>query len=269
MQTQLKKLRRLAATAKRRLTLHSGVSPTPSTGSEFHHDSLRCTISYNKYGGYCVPLSSRHRPAAKKILTGDIWEPETIEFIVSNCGDGDVVHAGTYFGDFLPALSKGCSEGSRVWAFEPNSENYRCAKITVEMNDLSNIELLRAGLGAQEDRMFVRTEDIDGVSLGGESQIVTGSDKEGKGLEETRIVAVDDVLDSDRKVTIVQLDVEGYEQPALAGALQTIRRWRPIIIIEVWDSPLLESTWFNENVLALGYRRADNVNENSVFLPRL
>lgn len=28
--------------------------------------ALKCQVSYNQYGGYCVPLSSRHRPAAKK-----------------------------------------------------------------------------------------------------------------------------------------------------------------------------------------------------------
>ena len=61
---------------------------------------LQCCIAYNKYGGYCVLLSSRHRPAAKKILAGEVWEADTIEFVKSNCGDGDLVHAGTLLGRF-------------------------------------------------------------------------------------------------------------------------------------------------------------------------
>ena len=47
--------------------------------------ALKCSISYNTYGGYCVPNSSRHRPAAQKILANDVYEPRTIEFIISNC----------------------------------------------------------------------------------------------------------------------------------------------------------------------------------------
>ena len=63
--------------------------------------SLKCFVSYNKYGGYCVPESSRFRPAALAILSNDIYEPKTIEFMMSNCADGDIIHAGTYFGDFF------------------------------------------------------------------------------------------------------------------------------------------------------------------------
>lgn len=85
-------------------------------------------ISHNEYGKYCVPKSSSIRPAARKILSGEVYEPETIEFMRVNCGDGDVVHAGAYFGDFLPALSAGMSAGGKVWAFEPNFENYYCAR---------------------------------------------------------------------------------------------------------------------------------------------
>lgn len=55
--------------------------------------ALKCTVSYNMYGGYCVSLSSRHRPAARKILSNDVYESKTIKYISSNCGNGDVVHA--------------------------------------------------------------------------------------------------------------------------------------------------------------------------------
>ena len=34
--------------------------------------ALKCTIAYNKYGGYCVPLSSHHRPNAQYILGGGL-----------------------------------------------------------------------------------------------------------------------------------------------------------------------------------------------------
>ncbi|MCK6370338.1 MAG: hypothetical protein L6Q83_03265, partial [Gammaproteobacteria bacterium] len=122
-------------------------------------DALKCAIGYNVYGAYCVPLSSRHRRAAMRILGGEVHEPQTVEFLRSHCDTGDVVHAGTYFGDFLPALSRACQ--GTVWAFEPNLENFRCATITVLLNDLRNIELRRAGLGAASGALPLLTVDTD------------------------------------------------------------------------------------------------------------
>ena len=71
-----------------------------------------------------------------------------------NCGTGDLVHAGTYFGDFIPALSRVCAPDAKVWAFEPNPENYRCALITTTLNNLHNVEIKNAGLGSQEGSML-------------------------------------------------------------------------------------------------------------------
>src|SRR5438477_11756587 len=86
---------------------------------------LRCQIAYNEFGGFCVPTSSLHRPAARKILAGQVHEPQTIAFVAAHGEHGDIVHAGAYFGDFLPGLSRACAPAYRIWAFEPNHANYR------------------------------------------------------------------------------------------------------------------------------------------------
>lgn len=223
---------------------------------------LQCCIAYNTYGGYCVPLSSRHRPAAQKILAGEIWEPMTIEFLMSHCEDGDLVHAGTFFGDFLPALSQAAALSAKVWAFEPHPENYRCAFITTYINGLQNIELMNAGLGERQGPLSMMIADASGRSLGGASRIVAKSCNSSEESAITvRIVTVDEIVPSDRKVSMIQLDVEGFEQPALSGALMTIQRCRPTIILET----LPEESWLSENMLQLGYRIAGTVHGNTVL----
>ena len=59
----------------------------------------------------------------------------------------------------------------------------------------------------------------------------------------------------------MQLDVEGYEQQALAGAMRTIIRCRPILILE----NLPERHWFEANILRLGYRETGKLHENFIF----
>jgi FkbM family methyltransferase len=233
-----------------------------TSGSKFG-SVLQCSIAYNKYGGYCVPLSSSHRPAAKKVLSGDIWEPKTIEFLTSRCGAGDIVHAGTFFGDFLPALSKALAQGSRVWAFEPNPENYRCAFMTTYINGLQNVELINAGLGECRGSLRMIVSDTDGISLGGASRIVREADEDRiEGSITVEVVTVDEVIPSDRKISIIQLDVEGFEKPALAGALKSIRRCKPILILE----SLPDEDWLSTNLLQLGYSIAGKAHDNTILI---
>jgi len=223
---------------------------------------LQCCIAYNTYGGYCVPLSSRHRPAVQKIMAGEVWEPKTIEFLMSHCENGDLVHAGTYFGDFLPALSQSAAPDAKVWAFEPHPENYRCAFITTYINGLQNIELMNAGLGERQDMLPMVIANADGGSSGGSSRIIeknAASREEGSTL--VKIVSVDSIVPSDRKVSIIQLDVEGFEKPALSGAMLTIQRCKPIILLET----LPEQSWLSENILQFGYRIAGTVHGNTIL----
>lgn len=228
-------------------------------------DVLSCMVSYNKYGAYCVPSSSSHRPAAQAILSGLVYEPNTIEYILANCEEGDIVQAGAFFGDFLPALSKSCGENAKVWSFEPCSENYRCARITLELNGIENVELHNIGLGSEESEGDLRIRDAAGSASGGASKIMDSTKSEGS-FEKVRIRPIDEVIEDERAVSIIQLDVEGYEINALSGGLKTILRCKPILIIEVNPgSETVESSWFKENILGLGYSQVGVLYNNLVY----
>jgi FkbM family methyltransferase len=242
----------------------SGERPRFTSRQDGDSKTLDCCVAYTENGGFCVPLSSRHRPAARKILEGLVYEPETIEFLAKNCGEGDVVHAGTYFGDFLPALSRSCAPGALVWAFEPNPENYRCALVTCIINDLGNVRLTNAGLGEQQATMMMMTRDAEGRGLGGASHLVEQLEDDVPVTHETvDIVAVDDVVPVDREVSIIQLDVEGHEKQALLGALKTIERCLPVIVLET----VPEDAWLAENVARFGYSVDRNIHGNTVLVP--
>jgi len=223
---------------------------------------LSCLIAYNEFGGYCIPKSSIHRPAVQHILRGEVWERETINFITSNIREGDVIHAGTYFGDFLPALSASCARDSTIWAFEPNPENFRCATVTTIINDLRNVRLINAGLGDTEKIVAMATQDGSGRGLGGASRVITSTDsRPPESIENVQIVAIDDVVPSDRVVSIIHLDVEGYEKEALCGAKNTIRRCHPILILET----LPENRWFADSILSMGYELSRTANVNKIL----
>jgi FkbM family methyltransferase len=232
--------------------------PSPTTPG-----TLDCCVAYNELGGYCIPTESIDRPSSQRIMGGGVWEPDTLALIERSCGTGDIVHAGTYFGDFLPLLSRSVSPDATVWAFEPNPVNVRCAEVTIALNGLENIELINAGLGARSSSAHLRVRDASGVSLGGGSRVVDSvrARIDASGVESIRLVAIDEVVPADREVSIVQLDVEGFQHEALSGAFVTIERCRPLIIVE----KRIEEDFLAEHLDPLGYRRVDRVGLNSVY----
>lgn len=40
---------------------------------------------------------------------------------------------------------------------------------------------------------------------------------------------------------VIHLDIEGYETNALRGAMKTIQKYKPLIVLETWDNDLMAS----------------------------
>ena len=231
--------------------------------------ALDCVVAGNKHGVYCVPRSSRHRPAAQAILQSRVWEPDTLDLVGGTDRDGDIVHAETFFGDFLPALARSRRNGGVVWAFEPNRESFRCAQITMLLNDLGNVELTHAALDAKTGSALLATSNRAGVSLGGGSRIIKDPSTirdpskvpHWSTKEEVELISVDEVVGEDRRVAVIQLDVEGHERQALTGAMRTIERCRPLLVLE----SLPDASWIAANLAPLGYQRDGWVHANAVL----
>ncbi len=188
----------------------------------------RCVIAENRFGRYCVPQDASRRPAAFAVLSGRIWEQGTLAFICNEAQGGDVVHAGAFFGDFLPALSHACTN---VWACEPVSTNFEFAECTVELNRLENVHLRNAALSSESGSRVMVTRDQQGRPLGGLSRIVTGVEADPR-TETVEVIKIDDLVPGDADVKVIHLDVEGHEEWALAGAHATIERCQPVIVSE-------------------------------------
>lgn len=228
-------------------------------------DKITCTIAYNEHGAYCVPNSALKRPAAKKVLQGQVYEPETISFMSKHHQDKDIVHAGTFFGDFLPALGAACNEKQIIWAFEPNPESYACAKITATINCLSNVRITHAGLGEKNTNASFQTHNDSGIALGGGSHF---SSNRNDGLS-INITSIDHHILRNRDIGIIQLDVEGFEIQALKGAIQTIKRCHPILILEQFpDTDITQDLWFQEHILKNGYTLHTKIHGNLVFVSK-
>lgn len=172
---------------------------------------------------YFIPTYAKHRPACAALLNGNYYEPLThalIELLML-ARPGSLIHAGTFYGDMIPSFAGKCP--SIVYAFEPVLENYILAKLCVSTNNIQNVALFNAGLGETIGTALVESEDDSGLHKGGLSHIAVSG-------QPTTLMTIDSLSIDD--LSVIQLDVEGYELPALTGARTTIERLRPTILVE-------------------------------------
>ncbi len=219
---------------------------------------MAALLAENIYGKYSVPRNLEHRPAVHLITSGDVYEPKTIRFMAKNAGDGDVIHAGTFFGDFLPGVSAGMAPGKKIWAFEPNPNSFRNASKTCRLNKLKNVEIQNSALSSKTGSILFRTHDENGKPMGGHSHFVN---EMANGVKEVSSIRLDDAVPFDRKISVLQLDVEGHERDALMGARGIIDKWKPILILEDFDRP----RWIRRQFGHHGYRLIGRLHANRVF----
>lgn len=130
--------------------------------------------------------------------------------------DGVVVDSGANIGQMLLYLAQWVPRG-RVLAFEPGKEQAQWLAECLRLHDGLPVELITCGLGALPAKLFLRnpgTAEIHGAW----NQV---SEDEGEPIE---IARLDDELASRSicHVDLWKLDVEGYEVPALKGAVKLL-----------------------------------------------
>lgn len=210
-------------------------------------------IAKNIYGTYSIPMEIEYTYTAQTIIEGGVHEDTTIEYIQSI--GGNVIHAGTGFGDFLPAL-KNCN---KVYTFEPNNLMYSSAKKTISLNNLTNVELYPQAIGDYNGNVSLKHIDEKGLEMGPRSEININGIR-------VPIVKLDSIIPDDVKIDLIHLDLEGYEFRAIRGAMNIIERDKPIIILEI-DTRAVDYNNYMDNI---GYKTHKqliyNSNERMVFV---
>lgn len=152
-----------------------------------------------------------------------------------------VVEGGANIGTLtLPMLEAGAT----VWAFEPNEDAHSC----LIHNCARHLGQLHAGACGLSDSFYLAR--LKKESNAGASWICGGGDGEA--------AVVDHIDNYGLSPSLIKLDIEGYEVKALNGALDTIARCSPVLIVEV-NRAALERAGDSEDALlslieSLGYR---------------
>lgn len=220
-------------------------------------------IYSNKFGRYVIPKAYHMRVLPKILAQGLVYERRTIQYICDNAGDGDVITGGAFIGDFLPAISAAMAPGALIHTFEPNPLCHEACRRTIEINGLTNVRLHQVAVGHKTATMALRVEDFEkGEPAAAQSALNNRAKTDDPGYTAVDVVRLDDLIDPARKITVLHLDIEGFEQNALRGAAAIVRRNHPKLVIEGRKTT---EAWLAKAFPKQGYTRFGAWEKNQIF----
>ena len=181
-------------------------------------------------------------------------EVNDLQQILPRCTDyRTCVQAGGNIGIWPKSLS---GRFSRVFTAEPDHANY--SALIANLEGIENIEIIKGAFG--DGYATGSMDHIDPTNIGAH-QVKEGGD--------FQIIPIDSLKLKD--VDLLQLDVEGFEHQAIMGALETIQRSWPVIVLEL--KGLGERYGFSDaDTITLlegfGYRIADRIHRDVIFTRR-
>lgn len=119
-------------------------------------------------------------------------------------------------------LQSYCKKIRKVYAFEPDPDNYRECISNKKWFEAGTVEVIPCGTWSEKKRLYF-SATADGSSHVTEAGEVC-----------IDVMPIDEVIDTSTKVTFIKMDVEGSELESLKGARQTISRDKPKLAICIY-----------------------------------
>ncbi|MEZ5428962.1 MAG: FkbM family methyltransferase [Pyrinomonadaceae bacterium] len=152
-----------------------------------------------------------------------------------------IFDVGTNVGETLLNFAELTGEGGFVYGFEPDEKNFRGVKKNIALNNFSNVYVFNSGISDKKETLKLYRVDEHNLGM---NRVLRDEDETG-GLDFTEIetTTLDDIVKENgiSQLDLIKIDIEGYEMHALRGAGEILRRFRPILFIEVGYSRLIKN----------------------------
>ncbi len=158
---------------------------------------------------------------------------------------------GANFG-YYSMLASAASRGrARVYAFEPLASNCALIERNKSLNGFDGLRVFKIALSDREGEVgfFVPPDSCSGVG-----HIVEGdADSAGGHIDTVQATTLDSFVAQHgvERLDFLKIDVEGAETSVLRGGRETLRRFRPRIMIEFFPEGLAKLNTSADELLAL------------------
>lgn len=198
-----------------------------------------------------------------RTLEKDAKEKDFFQFLDAIETDGVLLDVGANIGIMTYHLAKKFPQ-KEVVAIEPMPDNFLVLQAMVQRKKLANVTLLQYAVGAQKEVLKMVLPLNGKVKMQGLAHVVHASIDEWNEGEQIDVVC--DTLDNliaAKRVAGIKMDIENFEFFALQGATEILKKYQPVIYLELWANENREKCF---NLLySFGYKAY--VNSNNVLTP--
>jgi FkbM family methyltransferase len=149
-------------------------------------------------------------------------------FIIHYLTDKDLfIDVGSNHGHYTMIASGICD--SKSISIEPVEKTFDRLKMNIGLNNLKNVKLFNIGISDTEGELFISN------NMGSMNRIIK------RGLNDNceliKVTTLDKLLISEKNISLIKIDVEGYEKQVLLGCTEILKNPNlNVIIIELNDS---------------------------------
>lgn len=173
-------------------------------------------------------------------LKWDKNERDFLTFLKLIPNNGIILDVGANIGVMTWYLSRRKKDAT-ILSFEPIPFNFKVLQRITKLFRLKNVKLRKMAVGERHDTVDMLIPKIESVTMHGLCHIKDideGNEWQGETVP-TKMIVLDkfaDIIDTNKKVVAIKLDVENYEYNVLKGAMNILENHRPIIYTELWQN---------------------------------
>ena len=161
----------------------------------------------------------------QEIISTRSYEPHVTDAIVTHLKSGDVfLDLGANIGYFSLLAASIVKNDGKVISFEPNQYNRQLLYASVVENQFNNITVYPFAVSDSQQILRLMTSGSNGW--------VVELSEESVNYQLVQSVILDELLQFEKKINVIKMDIEGHEPIALRGMEQIINKHRPIIFTE-------------------------------------
>jgi len=186
-------------------------------------------------------------------------EPRSVLYGMVKVGD-TVLDIGANLGETSLNFAKLVGSSGSIFSFEPVNDTFSKLEKNLSLNKTlsTRIKAYKIALSDKADTLFYGNSFNRNTSA-----IGMGKSREDGSINSTESITLDEFVDKEhiKQINMIKIDVEGFEMFVLRGGIETIRKYKPSMFIEL-DNHNLTNLGFSalavkEWLAELGYSLFD------------
>lgn len=220
------------------------------SGTEFLTPTGRVLVELPEFKIWAMTNDSA---VGSTIIKTKNYEPHLTKAILKHLNSDDVfLDIGANIGYFTLLAASIVKDAGKVISFEPNPENLQFLYSSIVENQFDNITIYP--FAASISRQILTL-----TNGGSSSRIVDADVLPKKSCYFVPSMAVDELLQHEKQINVIKIDVEGHEPLAICGMDRLIKKHKPIIFTEFhpWlmrSFTKTEPQEYLEQIVQYGYR---------------